>query len=130
MRAKNKKERDKIRHKLWLKSNKTCTICNNKIMLENVTIDHVIPKLYCGVNSMKNYRSACLDCNSRRGHKINISDLFNECTKQKLSNKRIVKIICKYYTHNISKFIKGGLRKYYGKYVIRTYVQTKKRILN
>jgi len=39
------------------------------------TQDHILPKTLGGINNLINYQTMCMDCNSRKGHKVEERDL-------------------------------------------------------
>jgi 5-methylcytosine-specific restriction endonuclease McrA len=43
-----------------------CQYCGKK--RPQMTVDHVIPKIYGGVDTWENLVCACLECNNRKGH--------------------------------------------------------------
>lgn len=50
----------------------TCQYCGVILGKENksqLTVDHVVPKLYGGLHNELNLRTSCRTCNSRRGKK-------------------------------------------------------------
>ena len=47
----------------------TCQYCGDKVTLENITLDHFIPKSKGGQNNKENLRTCCLMCNSIKSGK-------------------------------------------------------------
>lgn len=45
-----------------------CWWCHKELPLEQLTLDHLIPKSKGGTNSQENLRLACKPCNSKRGN--------------------------------------------------------------
>ncbi len=63
--------RKKVRHILFHKD-RCCHYCRRSMLLEKhptlqLTIDHIIPVAYGGVDRMANFVGACTQCNNARG---------------------------------------------------------------
>lgn len=54
-------------YKLFHSENNTCYICNRKMPIEELTVDHMIPKALGGKSSMDNLRCCCKLCNNLKG---------------------------------------------------------------
>jgi len=57
------------RANLLLRDNFTCQYCGDKLGMQDLTIDHVIPRVRGGVTSWTNVTSSCYTCNTIKGHK-------------------------------------------------------------
>lgn len=57
------------RRLLYYQYNGKCAYCGCHLEYDELTIDHVIPKVKGGKNSKKNYRACCRDCNEFKGQK-------------------------------------------------------------
>lgn len=60
------------RHKARLYAeDPTCALCNKKIdMLENATLDHIVPRAHGGHTTRDNIQLAHLQCNYDKGHEL------------------------------------------------------------
>lgn len=55
---------EKIRKRVYEKSNGRCEICNEPIPYDSFTIDHIIPLSKNGENKISNLQCACAACNN------------------------------------------------------------------
>jgi 5-methylcytosine-specific restriction endonuclease McrA len=53
---------------IWRDQNQ-CQYCGNKFCIENLTIDHILPRSKGGKNTWKNLVTACKKCNQKKGNK-------------------------------------------------------------
>jgi 5-methylcytosine-specific restriction endonuclease McrA len=44
-----------------------CIYCSQKFPIDQLTLEHLVPRSLGGANALYNLRLACLPCNSRRG---------------------------------------------------------------
>lgn len=58
------------RHNLFLRDLYVCQYCSDTFREDDLTIDHVIPRVAGGKTTWDNCTTACKDCNSRKGHKL------------------------------------------------------------
>jgi len=68
-----KKERNRLRRRrkeLWEYYNGLCGICHKPIPLEEVTIDHILPKSRGGLMTFENTQPAHADCNVKKADKV------------------------------------------------------------
>lgn len=56
------------RHEAWLRQGKRCAYCFGELTLEQVTADHVVPRIRGGTTMGGNIVAACRDCNYAKGH--------------------------------------------------------------
>jgi len=72
---------------LYNRDNWSCQYCNKKLSLNNITIDHIIPKCNGGKTTWKNCVVCCKLCNRDKGskslHEINMK-LFKQPSEPKL----------------------------------------------
>jgi len=54
------------RRKIWLKYDKHCAYCGEKIKYENMQIDHIKARRKGGNDFIKNYNPACRSCNATK----------------------------------------------------------------
>jgi 5-methylcytosine-specific restriction endonuclease McrA len=57
---------------LLLRDDFTCQYCGDHLTLNQMTIDHVVPRVRGGVTRWDNVSSACYSCNSTKGHRTSI----------------------------------------------------------
>jgi len=57
------------RHNIIWRDQNQCQYCGNKFCIENLTIDHIIPRSKGGKNTWKNLVAACKKCNQKKGDK-------------------------------------------------------------
>lgn len=87
------------KEKLWKLYEGKCSICGHQVILQNASIDHVLPKSKGGKNSMKNYALTHKKCNNKKGNKIIRQNVipFDELAKLKIKtskkNAEIAKIM-------------------------------------
>ena len=58
------------RSNLYLRDNYTCQYCGEKFHFNELTLDHVIPKVLGGKTKWDNIVAACYKCNAAKGHKL------------------------------------------------------------
>lgn len=58
------------RRSLLRRDRNTCQYCAQRPGIENLTIDHVLPRKKGGRTSWTNCVMACKDCNCKKGHKL------------------------------------------------------------
>jgi 5-methylcytosine-specific restriction endonuclease McrA len=66
------KEESPQAHLVFLRDKFFCQYCLKRFPRQELTCDHVIPKVYGGATSWQNLTTACSPCNSRRGCDIRI----------------------------------------------------------
>lgn len=47
-----------------------CWWCDQKLSLNQLTIDHLVPRSRGGSNSLENLRLTCFPCNNKRGNSL------------------------------------------------------------
>ena len=57
------------RSTLLLRDNYTCQYCHDHLTLNQMTIDHVIPRVRGGTTKWENVVCSCYTCNSLKGHR-------------------------------------------------------------
>lgn len=60
------------RTNLLIRDNFTCQYCEKTLTANDLTIDHVIPRVKGGTTRWENVTSACYSCNSIKGHRSNM----------------------------------------------------------
>lgn len=63
----NKKPVKFSRHNIAARDRYKCQYCGVKLLLKNLTYDHVIPRYQGGKTTWGNIVSACSDCNTKKG---------------------------------------------------------------
>jgi len=58
------------RNNLFLRDLYTCQYCNDVFSYDDLTIDHVIPRMAGGKTNFENTVTACKPCNGAKGHKF------------------------------------------------------------
>lgn len=58
------------RERVHARDNGRCYLCNRKVLLDDMHLDHVIPLAKGGEHSYKNCRCACERCNLSKGDKV------------------------------------------------------------
>jgi len=66
--TKNSSQKRKIKS-ILMKGNKFgyCCFCKKRVLINNVTLEHIIPLAFGGDWSLKNLTLSCVDCNKDRG---------------------------------------------------------------
>lgn len=57
------------RHNVLWRDNNICQYCGYRFAMEQLTMDHVLPKSRGGTNSWDNLVTACKKCNQKKGNK-------------------------------------------------------------
>lgn len=60
------------RYNLYLRDLFKCQYCDDVFDFDELTIDHVIPRMAGGRTTWENCVTSCKSCNSLKGHKTNI----------------------------------------------------------
>lgn len=55
-----------LRKRLWREAKGRCVYCGDLLRLENVTVDHLLPKTFGGTRNIGNSVASCVDCNGTR----------------------------------------------------------------
>lgn len=55
------------RKNIFLRDDNTCQYCNKQKRMQDLNIDHIIPRAQGGRNTWDNLVCSCIDCNSRKG---------------------------------------------------------------
>jgi 5-methylcytosine-specific restriction endonuclease McrA len=58
------------RETIFYRDHGMCAYCEKKLVLKEVTFDHVYPKVRGGPHTWENLVTACSKCNSRKGHAL------------------------------------------------------------
>jgi 5-methylcytosine-specific restriction endonuclease McrA len=58
------------RKNLFLRDSNVCQYCGNKFSYDELTIDHVLPRVAGGTTTWMNCVAACMPCNSKKGKKL------------------------------------------------------------
>ena len=96
-----KKYSDDARKLIYNKAQGKCELCGRKILLEDMTIDHVKPLSMGGEDDVNNLACTCYPCNLFKGNILpddfmeRITEIFMYQTKKKCSNSIKRKIIYK-----------------------------------
>lgn len=86
---------------IYDKSNGHCELCGHRLLLENMTLDHIIPLSMGGEDSMENLQASCFVCNQFKSNILpddfmnRIIKIFLYQTEKKCSKKMKLKIIRK-----------------------------------
>lgn len=65
------------REKLYLELGPNCHYCQCEVLPLQATLDHVVPRIFGGPNTLWNMVLSCRPCNNRKGVKVGIC----ECTR-------------------------------------------------
>lgn len=63
------------RMNLFLRDDFRCQYCGSKFPSEDLTFDHVVPRAAGGKSTWDNLSAACVTCNSRKGHRLDMRPL-------------------------------------------------------
>lgn len=55
--------------RIWLRDKYICKYCFKRCSLEEVTVDHKIPKMKGGTNFQSNLVTCCRKCNLKKGQR-------------------------------------------------------------
>lgn len=59
------------RHAIKKRDKQQCQYCGHYFPMDELNIDHVIPRFHGGGDSWENMVCSCIGCNSKKGHKHN-----------------------------------------------------------
>ena len=104
---KRKTYSDDTKKLIYLKAGGRCELCGRKILLDDMTLDHVNPLSMGGDDNVENLACTCYPCNLFKGNMIpadfteRITDIFmyemerknNNCTRWKFVHKLLEKMI-------------------------------------
>lgn len=82
------------RMNIFVRDSFRCQYCGNQFEARELTFDHVVPRSAGGLTSWTNIASACLACNSRKGHRRDMKPLNKprEPTSQEMVRARRLKV--------------------------------------
>lgn len=60
---------------LFARDGMRCGYCDQEFSAQDLTFDHVVPRMAGGLSTWENLISACRTCNSRKGHRRDIMPL-------------------------------------------------------
>lgn len=88
-----------VRKLLYIKADGKCELCGKKILLDDMTIDHVKPLSMGGEDDVSNLACTCLPCNVFKGNILpenflnRINDIFMYQTEKNIKHKLKWKIV-------------------------------------
>ncbi|WP_289286133.1 HNH endonuclease [Parablautia intestinalis] len=92
---------DEEREIIYNKSGGHCELCGQQLLLENMTLDHIVPLSMGGEDSMENLQAACYACNQFKSNILpddfmdRIIKIFLYQTEKKCSKDMKLRIIHK-----------------------------------
>ena len=92
---------DEERRIIYNKSGGRCELCGQRLLFENMTLDHIIPLSMGGKDSMENLQASCFACNQFKSNILpddfmdRIIKIFLYQTEKKCSKDMKLKIIHK-----------------------------------
>ena len=98
---KRKNYSDEERKIIYNKSGGRCELCGQQILLQNMTLDHIIPLSMGGKDDMENLQAACFACNQFKSNILpddfmdRIIKIFLYQTEKKCSKDMKLEIIHK-----------------------------------
>ena len=98
---KRKKYSDEERKIIYDKSNGRCELCGQRLFLDNMTLDHIIPLSMGGKDDMENLQASCYACNQFKSNSLpddfmdRIINIFLSQMKKKCNNDMKLRIIHK-----------------------------------
>jgi len=63
------------RMNVFLRDDFSCQYCGRKHSPEDLTFDHVIPRAAGGRSGFENICAACIPCNTRKGHRLDMAPI-------------------------------------------------------
>lgn len=96
---KRKNYSQSVRKMIYEKADGRCRLCGRKIKFEEMTLDHVIPLVLNGVDSVENLQCSCVSCNQQKGSYLpedffhRISEIFLYQLQKKCGNGLRWKIV-------------------------------------
>jgi hypothetical protein len=82
-----KKRIKRIKEYVVERDGSICCYCDQVLVPETITLDHIIPDSKNGMFNATNLTVACAKCNRRRGNR----PFFEYCTKWKFSEEKLAK---------------------------------------
>ena len=74
-RSKTRVSKTARRAEIYMRDNESCYMCDKKLSLAEVEIDHLLPVSRNGENGSENLATSCKRCNRSRGSRIGILQL-------------------------------------------------------
>ena len=93
------------RELIYKQANGCCQLCGRKITYEQATLDHVIPLVMGGIDSVENLQLSCNQCNQLKGNILpetfvdRITEIFMYQMEKKCGNNLKWKIAKNLLTH-------------------------------
>ncbi len=90
---------DEERKIIYNKSNGRCELCGQRLLLSNMTLDHIVPLSMGGKDDMENLQASCFACNQFKSNILpddfmdRIIKIFLYQTEKKCSKDMKLKII-------------------------------------
>ena len=83
---------EEVRQLLYVVYGRTCNYCNQKLVVNNMACDHIIPLSMGGNSTPKNLQMICMRCNTRKGPLTNknFTKLLHWLRKQDVELKNYV----------------------------------------
>ena len=76
------------RNNVIIRDGINCMYCNTELSLNDMTIDHIIPRSKGGSNTLVNLTISCTSCNTERGN-LHIEEW---CKRKRLSKSKFLKL--------------------------------------
>ncbi|RKI87876.1 HNH endonuclease [Parablautia intestinalis] len=101
IKIRRKRYSDEEREIIYNKSGGRCELCGQRLLLENMTLDHIVPLSMGGGESMENLQAACYACNQFKSNILpddfmdRIIKIFLYQTEKKCGKDMKLKIIHK-----------------------------------
>ena len=98
---KRRKYSTDVRKMIYTKASGRCVLCGNKILFEDMTLDHIIPLAMNGPDEVENLQCACKFCNGAKASALpeefidRISNIFLYQMEKKYANSLKWKIVHK-----------------------------------
>ena len=64
----NSKFKRRLKRSLLYRTGPVCMYCKTEFLIEDLTLDHVVPKSAGGLLTLDNLVLACFPCNQRKGN--------------------------------------------------------------
>lgn len=88
-RSKRKNYSKNVRKMIYMDAGKRCQLCGKKLLLQDMTLDHIVPLSRGGADTVENLQCTCYACNQLKGNVTpeDFTDCINRIFKYQMKKK-------------------------------------------